>query len=174
MDIFKRIFRSFGKSGNHIGAKKLDIIKVLASHDSNNSIIIIDDFICELCSWGENIEELTAQQKNFYYIQNLEREVCNGGFNLYFYNSSGNFSHETIEALKVIKAENTASLLQEAVAQFPNHTVPKNRDERQYVLNTIAEAADEIWEELNQKFFAYEDDLNALNIEYIIQHNEKF
>jgi hypothetical protein len=73
----ENIIRS-NKSENYSRDKKLDIEKLLSSNDINNSIVEFDDFISELCVWGDNLEKLTVPQKNFYYNQNLEREINNG------------------------------------------------------------------------------------------------
>ncbi len=72
------------------------------------------------------MDKLTEPQKLFYLNQNLEREVNNGGFHQYFINSSGDYSHETIQSLKSIGATTTALILQRATDQFPNKTVPKD------------------------------------------------
>jgi hypothetical protein len=108
--------------------KNLD--ELLNSEDSNGSIIELDNFIGELCDYGDDFSKLTDQQKLFYLNQNLEREINNGGFNQYFCNSSGDNTHETIISLKAIGADKTAEILQRAIDQFPNKTVPKDRDER--------------------------------------------
>ena len=147
---------------------------LLTSDDSNGSIIELDNFIGELCDYGDELDKLTEPQKLFYINQNLEREVNNGGFNQYFINSSGNYAHETILSLKAIGADKTASILQQAIDQFPNKTVPKDRDERTEIVEQIEEVADEVWDELDQKFYKYEDDLNTLNIEYVKKHKDFF
>jgi len=174
MSIFKKIFGGTDKSDKNSEGNKLDLDKLLTSYNKNSSIIEIDNFICELCVWGQSLEKLTEPQKNFFFNQNLEREVNNGGFKQYFYNSSGDFSHETIKSLKIIGADKTADKLQKAIDQFPDKTVPKDRSERQVILEKIEETANEIWEELDQMFFVYEDDLNTLNFEYIRQNKGKF
>jgi hypothetical protein len=113
---------------------------------------------------------LVNEQKTFYYNQNLEREVNNGGFNQYFFNSAGKFAMETIESLKAIGAHRTKDILQTAINQFHGN-IPADPRERQEKLEQIDEG---IWEELDTKFFAYEDDLNSLNFEYIKNHKDKF
>ena len=104
----------------------------------------------------------------------MEREINNGGFSQYFFNSSGNYAHETVRSLKLIVANKTADILQKAIDQFPNKLVPKDRDERQKVLDQIGEESNAIWNGLDQKFYAYEDDLNTLNLEYVKQNISEF
>jgi hypothetical protein len=148
--------------------------ELLSSDDKNSSIIELDNFIGELCSYGDEMDKLTEPQRLFYLNQNLEREVNNGGFNQYFINSSGDYAHETLGSLKAIGADITAKLLQKAIDQFPNKKVPQDRDERIELVEQIEEIANEVWEELEQKFFEYNDDLNSLNLDYVSQHKSEF
>jgi hypothetical protein len=147
---------------------------LLIAEDVNHSIIELDDFIGELCEYGDDYSKLTEQQKLFYFNQNLEREINNGGFNQYFCNSSGDNAHETILSLKTIGADKTADILQKAIDQFPNKLVPKDRDERTEIVEQIEETANEVWDDLDQKFYEYEDDLNSLNIEFVKKHKDFF
>ncbi len=117
---------------------------LLNSEDTNGSIIELDNFIGELCDYGDDFSKLTEQQKLFYLNQNLEREINNGGFNQYFCNSSGNNSHETILSLKAIGASKTADILQKAIDEFPNKIVPRDRYERTKIIEQIEEAANEV------------------------------
>jgi HPt (histidine-containing phosphotransfer) domain-containing protein len=159
MNIFKKLF------GRAI--KKPDIEKLINSENTNGSIIELDDYICKLCEYGSKLDRLNDVQKVFYFNQYLEKEVNNGGFNQFYFNSSGNFAHEIIGSLQTIGAKKTAEIIKKANAQFPNNKVPKDREERQNILEQIEEGANVAWEELDQKFYTYEDDLNSLNMEYI-------
>ena len=174
MSIFKRLFGKSDSINEKSSEKKIDIEELLLSENINNSIIELDNYICELCVWGEKPDNLTTEQKNFFFNQNLEREINNGGFYQYLFNSSGDFAHETIKSLKIIGADKTATILQQAIDQFPDKIVPKNRTERQEILEKIEETANEIFEDLDQKFLVYEDDLNTLNIEFVRQNKNKF
>ena len=142
---------------------------LLKSEDINGSIIELDNFISGL-SWNE----MTAPQLTFYYNQDLEREINNGGFNQYFINSSGDNAHEAVRSLKEIGATKTADLLLQAIDQFPNKIVSKDRDERTRLVEQIEETANEVWDDLDQKFYKYEDDLNTLNIEYVKRNKDFF
>lgn len=148
--------------------------ELLASDNRNGSVIEIDDFICELCAYGEELDKLTEPQKQFFYNQNLEREINNGGFNQYFINSSGDFAHETILSLKAIGANKTTEILKQAIDQFPDKRVPKDRDERIELVIQIQDKANEIWGQLDNKFFEYQEDLNTLNLNYVRQNKNTF
>ena len=88
--------------------------------------------------------------------------------------NSGDFTHETITSLRKINAIKTADILQQAIEQFPKFTVPKDRAKRQEVLEQIEGAANEVWEQLDQAFYKYEENLNDLNLEYIKQNRSSF
>ncbi|SDD94350.1 DMP19 family protein [Niabella drilacis] len=171
MGFLKKLFRG---DNNNQGDKRPDIEALLSSQDANNAIIEIDNYVCRLCSWGGTLDRLTEPQRIFYFNQNIEREINNGGFNQYFYNSSGDFAHETLASLQTIGGNKTADILKQAIDQFPNSIVPRDRAERQEILEQIEEKANEVWEQLDQAFYKYEDNLNDLNIEYIKQNRSSF
>lgn len=113
MGFFKKIF------GDKGGSKKLSIDALLASDDLDDSIIQLGSYINELCAHGDKLENLSGPQQIFYFNQNLEMEINNGGFNQYFFNSYGDFAHETVLSLKAINANKMAGILQLAINQFP-------------------------------------------------------
>jgi hypothetical protein len=158
VSVFKKLFGGSNKSDRNSENKKIDL----------------DNYIGELCSYGDDIDKLTEEQKQFYYNQCLEREINNGGFNQYFFNSSGDFAHKTVQSLQTIGATKTADILQKAIDQFPSSNVPEDRSERQKILEQIQETADVVWEGLDQRFFRYEDDLNTMNIEFVRKNRDKF
>ena len=174
MNLFKKLFGKSNLPDKSNENKSLDIDKLTNSTDKNGSIIELDNYICKFCEYGDRLDKLTEPQKNFYYNQNLEREVNNGGFNQFYLNPSGDFAHETVNSLKEIGAHKTAEILQKANDQFPDKTVPKDREKRQETLEQIEDAANKIWEELDQKFFTYEDDLNSLNMDYVSKNRNDF
>jgi Domain of unknown function (DUF4375) len=170
MSFLKKLFGDNKQNDTDI---KPDIDNLLLN-DTDKLILDLDTYLCELSSYGDKLEKLTAAQKTFYFNQYLEKEINNGGFNQYFYNSSGDFSHQTIISLRQINAIKTAEILQLAIDQFPNSIVPKDRSERQEILEQIEEKADEVWEQLENSFLEYEDNLYDLNIEFIKQNRSSF
>lgn len=172
MSIFKRLFGE--KADKDSENKKPDIDKLIKSDNINNCIIELDNYISALCDYGDSIEKLNQAQRNFFYNQTLEREINNGGFNQFFFNSSGDFANETIISLKEIGANKTAMIVKKANDQFPDKIVPKDRTSRQEILSQMEDKANKIWEELDQKFFAYEDDLNSLNMDYVRKNKNEF
>jgi hypothetical protein len=147
---------------------------LLSSDNTNKSIIELDNFIGDLCAYGDNMDKLTEPQKQFYYNQCLEREINNGGFNQYFANSSGGFAHQTVQSLILIGASATAQILQKAIDQFPDNKVPQDRNKRIELVEQMEVTSNDVWEELEEKFFEYEDNLNMLNLSFVKQHKSDF
>lgn len=152
---------------------KPNIQQLLASSD-NNSIIELDNYICALCEWGDNLSVLTDPQRTFYFNQEFEREINNGGFSQYFNNSSGMYANETLATLKKIGAHKTAEILQAAINFFPNQQVPIDQGKRQDIIAEIETEISEPWENLDQQFFKYEDDLHQLNMEFVKNNQDQF
>jgi hypothetical protein len=159
---------------NNQGKKKLSINKLLSADDINDSIIQLDDYVCNLCEFGHKMELLSDPQKIFYCIQNCEREVNNGGFKQFYQNSSGDFAHETYFSLRVVGAYKTADIVMSANDQFPGRTVPKEREDRQKIVEQIQDKSNEVWKELDKRFLACEEDLNTFNMEFIRKNKNFF
>ena len=147
--------------------KKANTVEV----DQNAFIIDLFTAIDERCEYGDAMKKLNEHERLFYITQTLEQEVNNGGFSQYFYNSSGNFANEVVNAFTQIGALKTAEICQKALAVF-NGRLPEDREERQNLLENSD--CEEILEECDNAFFEYEDDLESLNYAYIMKHRKFF
>src|SRR5256885_16300545 len=94
-------------------------------------------------------------------IEDLEAEVNNGGFDQFFYNSSGDNNAETIQALEAIGATTMTDIVRRAAAKFPQALPPKDRSERQGILLQISTEAD-AFGELDAEFYGYAAELTGL------------
>jgi len=141
--------------------------------DEEELAISMFEFICQITDYGEDISELSQPQKNFYYIQLLEAEINNGGFDQYFFNSAGEFAQETILALGEINAIKTVTILQSAIECFPNKIAPKDRFDRQTAMEEINNR-EESFDVLDEKFYKYEDNITVLLSDYIIKNKAFF
>jgi hypothetical protein len=63
-------------------------------------------------------DKLTTPEKVFVCVWGLEGEVNNGGFDQYYFNSSGDHALDAEESLKAIGAKHTAQLVKQANALF--------------------------------------------------------
>ena len=114
----------------------------------------------------DNFSNLNEFEKTFIYLDVLEDSVTNGGFIQFFFNSSGQFTHEVFQAYLAIKAENTVDILTKAIYLFPVIPVPKNLRIRQQILMEKNTNID-LWDELDTQFYKYEDNIISLTLEYV-------
>ena len=111
------------------------IKKILKDKSGEEALMAIENLLTPIFYSHPN--KLTEEEKTIVYIEELEREVNNGGFSQFFFNISGNFTEEIINALKIIGSTTFTEIVEKAIAQFPNSHVLKNRNERQKILERI-------------------------------------
>lgn len=142
--------------------------------DPNDFVIAMTEHLNEKTQYGEDVSALSDAERIFYIAQTLEMEVNNGGFSQFFYNSSGDFSSELVGAFTTIGANTTAAICQKAIDAF-DRDIPVDRDERQEMLDELeGDELDEILAECDAAFFAYEDNLNELNYNFVMKNKEQF
>lgn len=129
------------------------------------------DIVCEKCEYGDDMEKLNEHERVFFITQTLEEEVNDGGFSQFFYNSSGDFSNEVVDAFTKIGALKTAEICKRALAVF-NGKVPTDRGEREELLDSLN--CDDELSECDDAFYDYEDNLEALNYAYIMKYHDYF
>lgn len=167
------LISSCGQTNNK-GQVKIDIDKILIIEDETTAIIELDSKLNEISNYGEEIEKLTESQKIVLFVENLEREINNGGFNQFFFNSSGDFTHETVAALKTIKAFKTADIVTKSISVWPNQDVPKDRARRQDILEQIESQGNPIWNECDEEFYKYQDNIVTLLLDYVKSNKQEF
>lgn len=155
-------------------ANKINIDSLLKTTDTVKILIAINDYVTNQFDINGKPEQLSTEQINFHLIEELEMEVNNGGFSQYFYNSGGDYAHETLDALMAIKAFETHKLLQAAINEFPAQKVPKDRLKRQKMLVKIEDKASTIWDMLDNKYYKSTDNLDLLKMIYINANRAKF
>lgn len=143
-----------------------------------------DDFVTELwgiieekCDYGEQIQSLNEQERIFYVAQLLEMEVNNGGFSQFFYNESGNFANEIVNAFQEIFAYHTAGICQKAIDAFGGE-IPVDEEAREELMDELEFADesrfDEILDECDEAFYEYKEDLTKLCYEYVMRNRFSF
>jgi hypothetical protein len=149
------------------------INQLLSMPDNTAKLIALDDHVFNL-SGKLGFKKLTSTEKIIFCVENLEREVNNGGFSQFFINSSGDYCEETLEALRTINAQKTLSLFEKSLYVFMNNKPSKNRDKRISELEKAGEKADVLLYKLDQEFYKYEDNIEQLLLEYITYHKNDF
>jgi hypothetical protein len=151
-----------------------EIEKALQLNSETDIILKIGEIIWKKTEASDdNFSDLTEPERVFIYIDLLEAQVNNGGFDQFFFNSSGDHAHEILAAYKTIKAYKTADLIEEAIKLFPTLPVPKDTTTRRELMQDLDEKISEEWHQLDDKFYEYEDNIPELIIEYVKANVDK-
>lgn len=157
-----------------VKVEEKSIEDIWAIEDASEFVYELDIYICEKCAYGGKIDEINEKERVVFVARYVELEVNNGGFSQYFYNSSGDFYDEAVNALEEIGAIKTAEICQKAIDAY-GETLSKDRYARMNQLERLE--TDEVAEMLYQcddEFFASSEDITMLCYEYIINNKEYF
>jgi len=110
----------------------------------------------------KGFDSLTPAEQDFTIIWALEAEVNNGGFDQYYWNSSGDSARRAPAALRSIGAAHTAALVDQANSVFGPDGPPEDRLARQSLAGAFDDRARHRLEELDSGFMEYRDNLSEL------------
>ena len=144
-------------------------IALLLNNDSEK-IIRIGEIIGKKIKKRDNFEELNEFEKTFIFIDIFENHTTEGGFETFFWNTAGQFSHEILEAYEKIGAKNTASIMYDSFLLFGEIPIPKNTDMRREILSKINPNS---WINLDEKYYNCNDNIVLLVLEFI-KNNTKY
>jgi hypothetical protein len=144
-------------------------IALLLNNDSEK-IIRIGEIIGKKIKKRDNFEELNEFEKTFIFIDIFENHTTEGGFETFFWNTAGQFSHEILEAYEKIGAKNTASIMYDSFLLFGEIPIPKNTDVRREILSKINPNS---WINLDEKYYNCDDNIVLLVLDFI-KNNTKY
>ena len=152
----------------------MSIDQIWKIENENSFIIALADYVMQKAEFGDNTDDLSVPERIFFITQLCEMEVNNGGFAQLFYNSSGNYVGEAVEAFQTIGASKTAKIFEKALSAF-GRELPSDWEERQELLDELMnDDIDRILSECDDAFYKYEEDLNALNHIYVLENKADF
>jgi hypothetical protein len=120
--------------------------------------------------WCVDYHELSVPERVFRSIWELEGEVNNGGLDQYFFNSSGSFGPDVVDALEAIGAFRMAAILEDAIGLMPSNVCWRDSDMRREMLIALPETSRDALDTLTEKFHHCPDDLTALLYAYVCDH----
>jgi len=112
-------------------------------------------------------DALTEPEKVLVTLWALEAEVNNGGFDQFFFNSSGDCAYFAPRALQILGATEMSEIAARANAVFGPDGPPREWNARQEALFALSDSAQTLLEALDVAFFAYPEDLAQLVARYV-------
>ena len=161
-----------GRDEENLG---LDIVEILKNRRSEDDFILVGH-ICGLLMEKENTEGLASfskAEKSAYLVGDMIRQLDNGGFGTYFYNT-GHLASVLPKALDEIGAHACRELVKEAISIFGN--VPSNDyDKMIEELSKITKNFDNNpWAELDDRYFELDEHLGKKIMDYVNVNQEQF
>ena len=112
----------------------------------------------------DDLKALHFDEQVYFVVNILIGEVFNGGFDQYFYNSSGDYYAETVRALKELKAFKSLELLENATVElFGSVDIPSDRLLRFDILNSKKNVGSN---ELDKLFWELPDQLDQKILQF--------
>ncbi len=125
----------------------------------------------------ERLDELTPGQRALYALHWVRAEVCNGGFDQCFSNSTGYLMPEAIDGARRLGSSEWSELLTDAAAVLGN-PFPPGRDERNERLDALLSAQELVLEECDSRMYDLDAEpatnLDTLIARYVTQHPDEF
>jgi hypothetical protein len=174
-EAIRRSFEEFEKRQRY---SALDAATIAGIKDDDLEQAIVDFVLAKV---GDNFEReyevvtaLPIAIQDVFNTWVLENEVANGGFNQYFWNSSGQFAEEAVEGLKRIGAPKHSALLLTAMERLLANGDAWGKHRKIGTLEAFSESYDTSdLGDLDDAFYAA-GELSPIRVSYIRTHPEQF
>lgn len=121
-----------------------------------------------------SVLSLTKPQQAIYIIWWLEAEVNNGGFNQYYYNSSGQFAKLAPNLLRLVGANKFAELTQTANNVFEKENEQITKDQNGTSEGFSKSYDNNPLEKFDNQFYALKEPLMELQVAFIRKNKKDF
>ena len=171
MGLFDKIRR---KIAGDAAARRPRPENVWEISDRTAFLVAMSERLCEKCGEGERLAALSPEERTAYVVDAFQREVNNGGFEQYLYNSSGALAGELLDALHAVGAEGIAEIYRPALAALPGEW-PEDEEERRALLDKVlTERVSERLDQCDERFYERSGDLEELLYRYIVKNRRSF
>ncbi|MCP5334876.1 MAG: DUF4375 domain-containing protein [Oceanospirillaceae bacterium] len=151
----------------------LDIQAALDLPDETDAFLQISDILFEKHS-AVGYDGLTQSEKVFYCIDGFVRGMGNGGISQFFYDEAGVHASDAVLAFEAVKAGKIKQLLEQALACFPDTSIPADDDARDDLVSSLEENYSEEWSAMTDVFFQNEAELIKATLAYVGKNLKNF
>ena len=151
----------------------MEIQAALDGADETDSFLQITDVIYEKEA-EVGYDKLNDAEKTVFLLDQLLREMENGGFVRFVHHDAGSRAMDTLEALERIRAKVSSQLLNTLIDYFPDRHIPVDEDERIDLFDQIeSDHADDI-AGLDDRFYDSGENLVELTLRYVTKNVKDF
>jgi len=105
-------------------------------------------------AFDRGLGALTPAERSVFLVWSYPAAINDGGHASFFYNPSGEYAHDTVQALNDVGASEYAQILSRAIDLFPDRHIPRDLDERNASLDALSDDTNQAMESLDDEFFA--------------------
>lgn len=182
-DALKAAFRLLGQ--HHVTEDESLFQKYITHKDSDVCEGASDGLLClnYLDGYQERLYKRTSEveyahlskpERLVYALLELDSEVRNGGFSQYFVNSSGNHSHDALEAVEAMGFKDRLDLMRQVFDLFGPVGPEADREKRQDQFSKIFEEHESSFEGFDLGYYHIEEDINVHLAKYVIANKAHF
>ncbi len=125
------------------------------------------------CVWDAPASTPVPLQQ-YFAIHMMDAEICNGGFSQYFFNSSGDTWELAMSGLENAGSKERLSLLKKAISNIAGGKPSPNRDIRGGQLAKTLRKNDDVFEDLETRYYASKEHLQVLLAKLVMKHQGIF
>jgi len=120
----------------------------------------------------ETIQGLSEGRQAIYSIWLVEGEVNNGGFNQFYFNSSGEFAEMAVNGFELVGAVEYATLMKRANKIYAEQNIGDRQDR---TIEDFSESYDDNpLNDLDTEFYDMQEDLYSLQVQFIRDNKKQF
>ncbi len=124
--------------------------------------------------YNQNLKPFSDAQRKMLGLFWYDSEVCNGGHDQFFSNSTGIVWKDAIECMRMIGANKSAENFQKAVDMFGG-SIPFERDDRNIALEKLYEHEEfDDFNQIDMFYYNVEEDIEQLMNDYVKMHASDF
>ena len=158
---------------NRIIHKELSLELLVAIPDDKIELAILDYIDTKISDYRLRFDAISSMSEGFQMVHStmaLETQVNNGGFNQFFYNSSGQYAEMALRSLKLIGATEYYEILQKAIETYMKEK--ENAELQNLYSQRTLEGFSESYKltslsEWDEKFYALGGRLGQLRVDFI-------
>ena len=159
--------------------RRLDRATLQAMPDDRLELAVID-YIHAKLAYDQDLDDQTIMAlspalRGLYATWELEAEVNNGGFNQFFWNSSGRWAEQAVLGFRLFGAEEHARIAAEAIEVYAREKAAQDKLKAENSAAAFVESYEHTdLGALDTRFYNVAEDLGALRIAYIRAHPDEF
>lgn len=146
----------------------------LNQNSATDKIELVGTVLWNKANEKGHFTQLSEAEQNFVFIDIFESEINNNNLFGFFYNTSGEYAHQVLQAYKTIKAYETASIIDKAIRVFKTLPIHKDIIMRRQQIKHLQQVDLDIWLELEFQLIQCKDNVIMLLINYIAAHKTDF